>query len=328
MFGEVKLTERNFSYQGLTTLFSNGLGSLRGGGEYANLSFTLGTKTRRYALSWTKPFFMDTVWSIGFDIERSSSRYISDEYDIEATHFLLHAGYEMNAFMRFDCHYRFSNSHIPDGYKEKEQDSSIDGTVSAIGVTWIYDSTNAPVEPTEGFKSKADFEVAGLGGRHRFLKFTYLNSYYVPVGETGVLQVRADFKFIEPYGRSKPDSIPLDERFFLGGEETVRGYRPFSLGPKYKHDGNAPRGGISLQFYSIEYSLPVLSRAELFTFVDAGQLSLHRFHFGGLNVSAGYGGRFKVLPGAPPLTVGMGYPLNAKCNSDVKRFFITVGGRF
>lgn len=328
LFGELKLTERNFNLLGLPEVFSRGLCALRGGGEYAQLSFTTGYKTSRYLLSWTKPFFMDTPWSVGFDMERSISRYISDAFDVKATSFTLHAGYPINAFTRFDWHYRITNSYIHSKKGEKcpEGEKHIKGIVVATGVGLLYDSTDRPLEPTCGFKSKVDFEVASFWGDHSFLKLCYLNSYYLPVWDTGVLLFRADFKFIEPLQPSTPVSLPLDERFFLGGDQTVRGFRPYRLGPKCPDDD--PRGGISLQYYSVEYSFPVLPKVEGFFFTDAGQLSLERWHLGGLNVASGFGARVYVLPNAPPLTVGVGYPWTIKKSTDVKRFFLTLGGRF
>lgn len=328
-FGEIKLTERNFNYLGFDRLFSDGPMALRGGGEYANLSFSLGGKSRRYTLAWTKPFFLETPWSVGFDLERSSSRFLADEYDIEATSLTLHAGRELNPFLRFGWHYRLSNSYVP---TEKgapiglKKEADIGGLVSAMGVALTYDATDAPMAPRSGLKSRLQCELAGLGGHHSFFSFGYLNSWYIPAGDLGVLQFKADFKFILPYGNTKPYTLPLDERYFLGGDETVRGFRPYRLGPKFTD--LAPRGGISLQYYSVEYSVPVMSKLELFTFVDAGQLSLERLHFGGVNVAVGAGARISILPGSPPLTLGMGYPLHYKYRTDVKRFFLNFGGRF
>lgn len=329
VFGEATLTERNFNIRGFGRVFKDGLCALRGGGEYAHLTFTLGNKSRRYVLSWTKPFFMDTPWSVGFEVERSSSRYISDDYDIEATGFTLHANYQMNAFMRFGWHYRLRNTYVTTEGNvppELRHEAHIKGLISATGVAWSYDSTNHPTEPTCGLRSRAEFEVAGIWGDHYFLNFGYLNSYYVPIGEKGVLQFKADFKFIQTYGPSKPTTLPLDERFFLGGEYTVRGYRPYRLGPKFSNE--EPRGGVSLQYYSMEYSRHLFDRFEGFLFADAGQLSLEQWHMGGLSVSTGFGARIKIFPSTPPLTLGMGFPLNAKTRSDVKRFFLTIGGRF
>ena len=129
--------------------------------------------------------------------------------------------------------------------------------------------------------------------------------------------------------------MPLDERIFLGGDDCVRGYRPYRLGPQYHQTINqirvgthVPRGGLSLQLYSIEYAHRLGSMAELFTFVDAGHLSSHIWHFGRVSVSTGLGFRFKLIASVPPVTLGMGFPLNPRNRSEVKKFFMSFGGDF
>ncbi len=108
----------------------------------------------------------------------------------------------------------------------------------------------------------------------------------------------------------------------------VRGFRPYRLGPHYKHHHDVPRGGLSLQFYSIEMARRIIQDWELFAFLDAGHLSARTWEFGRMSVSIGYGLRFKLIDSIPPLTIGMGYPLNAHHRADVKKFFFSFGGNF
>lgn len=345
MFGGINLTERNFNAKGLCRVWSDGFRALRGGGEYAHITLSLGNKTSSYALSWTKPYFMDTPWSVGFDIEKGYQCYIADDYEIYSYGLTLHATYVCNPFLRVGTHYRlkYSDIDIDDdddcddgddddcGYDDcaalKKQGRN-DGLISALGLTWLYDSTNHPIKPTCGLKSRIEGEIAGLGGDRSFLSIGYLNSYYYDLWGCGVIKFRGDVRFIQPLGSTGPDDIPLDERFFLGGDCDVRGYRSYRLGPKFCDDDENPKGGISQQLFSVEYCKPLISCADLFLFVDSGSLSMKKWNFGKYFHSAGYGARVKIFEGTPPLTVGMGYPINPKSSSDVKRFFITVGGKF
>ena len=341
MFGGVNLTERNFNSKGLCRFWNEGFRALRGGGEYAHINLSLGNKTSSYSLSWTKPYFMDTPWSVGFDIEKGYNRYISDDYEIYTYGLTLNANYVYNSYLRVGTHYRlkYADIEIDDDdegtCKKLRKIDKNDGVISALGLTWFYDSTDHPVKPTCGLKSRIEGEIAGLGGNWSFLSVGYLNSYYYNLWGYGVLKFRGDIRFIQPLGSTGPDDIPLDERFFLGGDCDIRGYRAYRLGPKFcsddkdkdKDDEN-PKGGISQQLFSIEYSKPLISCADLFLFYDTGSLSSDQWNFGKFYHSVGYGARVKIFEGTPPLTVGMGYPLNPQDKSDVKRFFITVGGKF
>lgn len=330
IFGEFRITEKNFNHKGLCSFLSEGYRVLRGGGEYLHISATIGAKSRKYQLSWTKPYFMDTPWVVGFEIENSNNRYVSKDYDINATGFLVHGSKEINQFLRLGLHYRLRNTNIDvvEGHpscrlKEEAKNS---GLISAVGVSLNYDSTDHPSEPTNGFKSRLEEEFAGIWGDHMFISLAYLNTYYMKVGSKGILKFRGDFRFVVPIFGTRRDHVPIDERLFLGGENAIRGYRYYKLGPKYP-EGD-PRGGMSMELYSIEYSRKLSKRFDGFLFCDAGNLSFDLWEFGTPRVAVGFGVRFKIFEAGPPLMCGMGFPLNAKSHGDVKRFFFTVGGRF
>lgn len=335
VFGTLKLTERNFNHEGLMKIRSKGLRALRGGGEYLQLGVEVGQKSREYSISWTKPYFMDTKWSIGFDLTDTCTRYISKDYDFETVSLVLRAQYDINQFWHYGAQYRLSNGNVglhghADRSKGLKKDARIAGLISAIG-TWVaFDSTNHPVRPSKGFRSRLSAEYAGLGGDHHFFNFNYNNAFYYPVGSRFVMKYKADFRFIQPLGNTHFDSIPLEERIFLGGEYMVRGFRPYRLGPHYKNLRDVPKGGLSLQFYSIEMNRRITEDLEVFAFMDAGHLSEDNWEFGRLSVSIGYGARFRIkwIPSIPPVTIGMGYPLNAHHRSDVKHFFFSFGTNF
>ena len=361
VFGGVSVTEKNFNYRGLRSLWSDGFSALRGGGEHLNLNATWGTKSTKYELGWTKPYFMDTKWTVGFDIDSTTNRYISDDYTIHGQGITVHASYQNNAFLRTGWHYRLRNTHIDvEGtghvtrkYYKELADAKTDkerrevtqkyveklehhrklkdrakhaGIISAWGPSLVYDSTDHPICPRSGFRSKLLGEIAGIGGYHSFLGFAYLNTYYYPLHRRGTLRFRFDWRFLVPYGDTKTHTIPIDEKLFLGGDNNVRGYRSYRLGPQAGKDD--PLGGTSLQFYSIEYDRKLYKKGSLFFFFDAGALNDKIFSFGRINMSVGYGVRLKLIDSLPAVTLGMGYPLNPRKNSDVKKFFFQMGGQF
>lgn len=333
LFGGINITEHNFNHAGLYYMWRDGLRALRGGGEYLQFTTQIGQKSRSYTLSWTKPHFLDSKWTIGFDLSKSTTRYISKEYDLDTTCLALRAQYNINQFVRWGLQYRLKNGFVDlhhDGshINELEKESNIHGLISAVGTSLSYDSTNHPIKPSCGFRSRLLLEYAGLGGDHHFFNVAYLNSYYYPVGSRLVIKYRADFRFIQPLGHTRYQTMPLDERIFLGGEFMVRGFRPYRLGPHYKHFPDVPRGGLSLQYYSVEMSRRIIEDFEAFAFLDAGHLSRDVWNFGRMSVSIGYGVRFKLIDSIPPVTLGMGYPLNAHHHSDVKKFFFSFGGNF
>jgi len=363
IFGEFRITERNFNYKGLTHFWKDGYRVLRGGGEYVHLNAMIGAKSRKYSLSWTKPFFRDTPWVVGFEIERSNNRYISEDYDINATGITLHGTYPFNPFLRFGTHYRLRNTYITlnrheiheqeerdeqkkaeaeakgNFHKAEEEEHQLRGLrerlkeearnlglISAIGISLSYDSTDHPSNPRSGFKSRIEQEVAGFGGDHSFMGLAYLNSYYYPAGEKGVIKLRGDLRFIVPMFGTKKYKIPIDERLFLGGENAIRGFYLYRLGPQFNNGD--PRGGLSMQLLSAEYCRTINKKMSAFVFCDSGHLSFDVWNFGTMWTSIGFGVNLKILENAPPVTLGLGFPLNPDRRGDVKRFFFNLGGRF
>jgi outer membrane protein insertion porin family len=339
LFGGFNITERNFNHEGFYYFNREGLKSFRGGGEYLHFTSQIGQKSRSYVLSWTKPYFLDTQWAIGFDLSNNTTRYISKEYDLETSSLNLRAQYNINQYVRLGLHYRLKNGEMilindrsdasvnKKAWNEMEEESHIHGLISAVGASLSYDSTDHPVKPSNGFRSRLSLEFAGVWGDHSFLSLGYFNGYYLAVGSRSVLKYRADFRFLQPLGSTHYDSMPVDERIFLGGESTIRGYRPYRIGPEYP-GSHIPRGGLSMQLYSVELNRQMIKDIEFFAFFDAGHLSSDTWEFGRLSMAVGYGGRFKVIESIPQITVGIGYPLNPRNRGEVKKFFISVGGNF
>jgi len=281
-------------------------------------------------MSYTKPYFFDTPWVAGFDIERSNNRYISHDYEINSLGFMLRTSRMLNTLVRLGFHYRYRNSQVDViHHKHTLKDLHRDGgAISGIGTNLQYDSTNHPVEPTKGFKSRFEAEYVGVGGDSTFWAFAYLNSYYIKLSESAVFRIRFDFRFLNPFGDTNYNNMPLDERLFLGADSAPRGYRPYRLGPHFKHFPDDPAGGLSMQVYSLEYKQKLFKKVEGFVFFDAGFLSRHEWRVGQPWTSVGFGLRVAVLPGTAPICVGLGFPIHPGDRSRVKKFFLTAGGTF
>ncbi len=349
LYGSLEITERNFNYAGIFSALSKGPNALRGNGEFMQMRGSVGTKTRSVSLRWTKPYFNDTKWVVGFDLSNSANRAVSDLYDLKQTGIKVFATHPLNAFVRYGWTYRYTNSEvditgqiqeiepgdtiktIADKTRANAQlleiEASLDrhGVVSAIGPTITYDSTDCPRRPTNGFRSQLLMEYAGIGGDFNFLALHYLNSYYYTPFKKGTFKYRADARFIKTVFGTTPSELPLTERFFLGGDTTVRGFRGYAIGPQFE-DG-APTGGISSLLLSEEFLYPVYSRVDAFVFVDAGTISMSAYTIGKIYLSYGIGLSVEIMNNMP-ISFGYGWPVNADNSSQVRRFFVTFGRQF
>ncbi|MDX1618054.1 MAG: BamA/TamA family outer membrane protein, partial [Balneolaceae bacterium] len=86
----------------------------------------------------------------------------------------------------------------------------------------------------------------------RFFKVTADYRRYIPISNDGVFAWRGFMGFAHPYGRSR--TIPLNQRFFAGGSNDIRGWDIYSLGP----------GDIALEDVSINGGeIKLLAQTEL-----------------------------------------------------------------
>jgi len=324
------LNENNFNAAGIPEIFTKGLKSIRGGGEFIGAEASFGTRQTNYTLSWTKPYFRDTKWTVGFDVSKRKSSYTVDRYITRSNTLRLFGHYQFNAFLGIEPYYRLNHSFISLKYKkadrharELRRESQNDGLISAAGLSLVYDSRNHPMVPTKGLRSSVGAELAGLGGDHNFAKFHYLNSYFYSPYKGGVFLLKGNLQFIQTYGGTHPRDIPLAERLYSGGESSIRGFVFNSVGPTFHDKFRTPRGGMSEALLSAEFSQYLHKRVDGFVFFDAGNVYFREFYLGKLRASYGYGVKLRILPGSPPIILGLGYPINPAHKRDEKRFFLT-----
>ena len=165
IFGGFNITEKNFPIAGLAPglIKKYGWRGLKGDGEYAHFTATIGQKTDSYVLSWTKPYFKYILWAVGVDLDRSFKGALSQDYNIVSYGVSVHGNRALNAFVLGGLNYRIRNSKV---YADQELKNSVEfekekgrqGLISAIGASLSYNSTNHPLRPTSGFDSRLDAE--------------------------------------------------------------------------------------------------------------------------------------------------------------------------
>lgn len=349
VFGGLDLTERNFNIRGLGKALGGQISALRGGGEFFHAKGTLGKKQNNILVSWLNPYVNDSKWRLGVELSRSFSKLQTDVVVITYGGSVF-TNYPLNNYwtvgMRQRVRHSKDNLEIePKGSSQIAIDSAAaekalldqNGLISAFSGNLSYDSIDNVYKPHRGWRSYFESEVVGIGGQYDFLKFSYLNSIYFPITAKGTLKLRGDFKYIIPFGRTKENSVPYSERFFLGGEANVRGYKPYLLGPVVEllndqgqpTPTETPRGGISSTLLSLEYNQEIIRMLDIFAFFDVGSVTLGEFDLGQFRPTTGVGLRLDI-GNRTPIMVGWGIPLVKKDRDDEKwqKVFFSMGGQF
>ena len=108
-----------------------------------------------------------------------------------------------------------------------------------------------------------------LGGNTDYWSTSFDGIWYIPFTSRTSLGLHAQGQYIRPYGRTT--TLPIFEKYFLGGEYSVRGYDIRSIGPRDFNSGIVTGGNKTLLF-NAEYSINVGGPVRLIGFYDAGQV--------------------------------------------------------
>lgn len=199
--------------------------------------------------------------------------------------------------------------------------------LSTLGAALLRDSRDDVLDPLRGTLVGVDGELglrsfgSAVGFGRTFLQaFAYRR---VPGTKRAVLATgarlgvaRAINTFAETAGPSGPvrvpiTSLPASERFFAGGDTTVRGFALDRLGAPGTLNANGfPTGGNGLLVLNVELRSPAWKGVGGVTFVDAGNVFLRAgdIALGDLRTAAGVGIRYKSPIG--PLRIDIGFSLN------------------
>jgi translocation and assembly module TamA len=111
--------------------------------------------------------------------------------------------------------------------------------LSYLEQTLIWDRRDDKTEPRSGFLAQLDVQEAGgpLGGSFSNTRFLPEVRAYFPLGKRDVLAVRLQLGALFTYGGT---TSPVDQRFFLGGIDSVRGYGAERLSPMVRVNTCAP----------------------------------------------------------------------------------------
>lgn len=143
--------------------------------------------------------------------------------------------------------------------------------ISAFTLEAERDTRDDLFTPRRGGLARAALEWgdSAFGGNLDYLRTRLAAAWFASLDERTVLGFSARLGAIWPV--SDTDVIPLQERFFNGGQDTVRSFREDDLGPKDEF-GN-PLGGEAFSAASIELRRTLRGPLEGALFVDVGNVA-------------------------------------------------------
>lgn len=170
--------------------------------------------------------------------------------------------------------YRLSLSRLKENEvdEEEEEEGGENLRVGAFGPFLEYDTRNDIFAPTRGIRIRGAVELAhpSFGGEITFIHPTLQARAFLPLGPGTVLGANLETQWKIPL--SGTETIPLQERLFNGGENSVRSFKESELGPL--DDENDPRGGEVRNLFSIELRQHLFDTISGAVFFDYGNVGL------------------------------------------------------
>jgi outer membrane protein insertion porin family len=201
--------------------------------------------------------------------------------------------------------YRFSQVTADDFTDPAVQSALGDVNISSLIVTPNWDARDSAFYPTQGSQARVSVEYAAeaLGSQIDFLRTRWHVAQYFTDHAGLVLGLSWRAGLIAPLAAT--DVIPVQERFFNGGENTVRSFSENELGPK-DSSGN-PIGGEAYNVFTAEVRAPIAGRFESALFYDVGNVVPQvgdYFDFEDMRSAIGVGLRYDLPVGPVRLDLG------------------------
>jgi outer membrane protein insertion porin family len=265
-----------------------------GAGETVSLAAQAGGRTKNYQLAITEPYFLDRPLTLGFEVHLRRLTNLSGEtlvgYSEQDQGLGLTMGVPVSRFSRAFASYAYEIVDIYDVDQEaldRLRSGSTPGSVPGVDPTlvqnsagrryesritpsWVRNTVDNPFLPRQGSRYSASVQYTGgfLGGSVNYFRPTLEAVFYRPFGRKMALGLRGEVAYTRPFGETT--DVPYYQRFFLGGETQIRGYKARTVSPVDPETSTAI-GGNKYLLFNAEYYFDLLGPLRFLLFFDAGQ---------------------------------------------------------
>jgi outer membrane protein insertion porin family len=335
LVAQLQVTQQNLFGRGQTLMLQGQLSSLR---QYFSLRFV-------------EPYFFDTKWYSSFSLY--NSLYSFESFNRKTMGGSLTWGYALSPLWRVfltytleDVDINTSSSGVLLGSGSRLTIPSTafvanlfkDGVTSSMRASITYDKRDNRQFPTKGamHSLSAEFARPEFGSQNVFDRYRAFTRLYFPLFNPFIFKMNAEIGLITSTDAA---GVPIFERFFLGGINTVRGFRPYSLGPKIQipvsPDPNAAlfsfrKGGDKSLVFNWELEFDILKAMMIkgVLFIDAGNAydDDQDYSLTKMRSSWGFGIRWYTFLGT--LRFEWGLPFSPLKGEDKVVFEFNIGGSF
>ena len=305
-----------------------------GRGQRMALSAQVSGTSARYNIAFTEPHFYDSQLLLGIDIYNWAREY--DLYTRDSKGFAVRFGYPVWELWDASFSYGYDNTELTDVDYANVAPSIIDSldinVTSYVSFNLARDTRNSLFVTTKGSFNVLHTKYAGgfLGGDSQFTKVDGFTSWFFP----GFFFDETAFHIKLSAGQAwenESGKLPDYEKFYLGGINTIRGFKTRSIAVKEADPVTGiiyEIGGNIMWFTNLEYHFPLVKAGGLrgLVFYDAGNVYESEWDFNNIKQSVGAGLRWLSPMG--PMRLEWGYVIDPEPGEDSSNWEFSMGGTF
>lgn len=330
-----------------------------GRGHFLSAQATLSKLRQLFNFQFFDPYFLDSKWR--FRLSLFNFEYVYSDFTRDSYGGTIGFGYPFTRDLTLDLSYTIENVDVSTasfGTKQRDLGSILDGGLtSSLNATLTWDKRNNRLMPSKGWmlQGSVDFADQYLGSQNEYIRFLGRARAYYPINIFDdwsiILKFNLELGYIADWNANGKE-VPIFERFFVGGPNSVRGFERSSLGPTRSFTTNVTDptstlsnfqiGGNKEFVFNAELEIPILTSLGISSvvFFDMGNafnedqnMSLKIDWFANpdeydsvLRSAMGFGFRWMSPMGL--LRFEWGFPLSPKKGEDSCVFEFSIGNAF
>ena len=284
-------------------------------------------KRLKGSINFNNPRLFDSFYSLSGNIYRNDYDYIN--YKEKSFGGSLGLGRKIGRNLHVSLTYLYEDTELTDVNETLKNDIFYqEGRFkkSSFIPSITYNNTDDYYLPRNGMYASYSLEYAGIGGDSKFLKHNATMKFYHgfedQIDYDLILRGKVRLSTINDKG-----FIPLNEKLYMGGYGTVRGYKYGWLSPK-DEDGNL-KGAKKMATASVEMSIPLVKSMGLrgMAFFDSGWTGENSFN-DIKRSSYGGGVEWPKSPLGVPIQILWTKPINKKDDDRLHKIEFNLGRRF
>jgi len=192
-------------------------------------------------------------------------------------------------------------------------------------VNLTRDTRNHPFIPSRGslVNLRAEYNGGFLGGDDSFTLLEASWSKYQKVWPGWISAFRLKGGYVREFDQA--ESVPLDDRFYIGGANTIRGFTEGTLGPKFRtEEGVIPEGANIIIMANQEFRFRLIGKFWSSIFVDIGNGFRNNLEIKWNSLAFSYGAGLQFISPAGPIRVDYARRLESKYISAGDKLHFTI----